>query len=263
MKTTQTPEQIQAAYYEKTAAFYDDAHMSNHEDSEHYVALDFIDALSRLLNLHSFLDVGAGTGRGVRYLLAKGKYNIRGVEPVGKLIEQGEQKGVPKGLIVEGSGTSLPFEDNSFDAVFECGVLHHVAQPDKVVAEMMRVAQKAVFLSDSNRFGQGRGYAVRLLKLTLYKAHLWNTARYLQTRGRMFSISEGDGLFYSYSVFDSYHQLAKWADKIWILPTSSNLLGNSWLNPLTTSSHVLLCAMKRPQSSESSALQQALSSRCD
>lgn len=245
-----TPEQLQAAYYEKTASIYDELHTSN-KCGEHYAALEFIDALSETLELHSFLDVGAGTGRGVRYLLSKGKDNVCGVEPVRKLIEQGEQQGVPKGLIIEGAGASLPFEDNSFDAVFECGVLHHVARPEKVVAEMLRVARKAVFLSDSNRFGQGRFYAVRLLKLALYKAHLWNAARYLQTRGKMFSVSEGDGVFYSYSVFDSYRQLTVWADKIWTLPISDDGPARSWLHPLTTSSHVLLCALKAPVSDES------------
>jgi ubiquinone/menaquinone biosynthesis C-methylase UbiE len=55
-------------------------------------------------------------------------------------------------------------ESNSIDAAFECGVLHHVAEPSHVVGEMMRVARKAIFLSDSNRFGQGRLIA-RILKL--------------------------------------------------------------------------------------------------
>jgi len=244
-----TPEQVQAAYYERTASSYDETHTSD-EDAEHYIALEFIDAISETLKLHSFLDVGAGTGRGVRYLLARGKTDVHGIEPVRKLIEQGEQQGVPSGLVIEGSGTSLPFENKSFDAVFECGVLHHVARPDKVVAEMLRVARKAVFISDSNRFGQGRSYSVRLLKLALYKAHLWNAARYLQTRGKMFRISEGDGLYYSYSVFDSYRQVAAWADKVWTLPTSDDRPGKSWLHPLTTSSHVLLCALRASASDD-------------
>lgn len=242
-----TPEQIQAEYYERTSSIYDELHTSD-ETHEHYMALEFIDAFSETMKLRSFLDVGAGTGRGVRFLLSKGKNDVHGIEPVRKLIEQGEQNGLPEGLVIEGTGASLPFEDHSFDAVFECGVLHHVARPDKIVAEMLRVARKAVFLSDSNRFGQGRSYPVRLLKLALYKSHLWSAARYLQTRGKMYSLSEGDGLFYSYSVFDSYHQLAAWADKVWTLPISDDGPGKSWLHPLTTSSHVLMCALKAPVS---------------
>jgi hypothetical protein len=60
----------------------------------------------------------------------------------------------------------------------------------------------------------------------------------------MYTISEGDGLTYSYSVFDSYSQLAKWADTIWLVPTENEKSVRSWLHPLITSPHVLLCAIK-------------------
>ena len=51
----------------------------------------------------------------------------------------------PKGLLLRGSGYELPFEDEAFDAVFECGVLHHVAEPGRVVGEMVRVAKRRFF----------------------------------------------------------------------------------------------------------------------
>jgi len=54
-------------------------------------------------------------------------------------------------------------------------------------------AKRAVFLSDANRFGQGH-YAIRMLKLGLYKCNLWRAARFIQTKGKMYTISEGDGL---------------------------------------------------------------------
>ncbi|MGO4884766.1 MAG: class I SAM-dependent methyltransferase [Bryobacteraceae bacterium] len=234
-------EEIQRGYYVRTASQYDDSHMSA-EDDEHYAALAFMDLLSDRLNLATFLDVGAGTGRGVRYLLSRGR-RVRGVEPVTELIEQGQRRGIPSGLVVGGSGYALPFQDKSFDAAFECGVLHHVASPARVIAEMTRVASRAVFISDSNRFGQGR-YAVRLLKLLLYKTHLWRAARFLQTRGKTYTVSEGDGLAYSYSVFDSYDQLAQWASTIWLIPTSGDRSVSSWLSPLLTAPHVLLCAIR-------------------
>jgi ubiquinone/menaquinone biosynthesis C-methylase UbiE len=240
-----TPEAIQAAYYASTAAEYDRVHTALPE-GEHYVALAFIAALSEMLQLQTFLDVGAGTGRGVRYLLARGK-EVRGVEPVGSLIAEAEAQGTPRGLIVEGSGYALPYPDASFDAVFACGVLHHVAEPARMVAEMTRVARRAVFLSDSNRFGRGRSYSVRLLKLALYKSGLWKAARYLQTRGKMYSISAGDGLYYSYSIYDSCDQLSRWADRLWIVPTSPKGSVQSWLHPLLTSTHGLLCAARTTQ----------------
>jgi hypothetical protein len=109
---------------------------------------------------------------------------------------------------------------------------------------MLRVANKAVFLSDSNRFGQGR-YTTRILKLGLYKCNLWHIARFIQTKGKMYTISEGDGLGYSYRVFDSHSQLANWADTIWAIQTGKQRSVRSWLEPLLTASSVLLCAIKR------------------
>jgi ubiquinone/menaquinone biosynthesis C-methylase UbiE len=239
-----TAQQYQKKYYEQTSLNYDEMHTSCETD-EHYTALQFINLLSDRYKLGSFLDVGAGTGRGVSFFLNQ-KKNVLGVEPVRALIEQAETRGVPKGLIVEGTGYSLPFADASFDAVFECGVLHHVAEPSSIVGEMIRVAKKAVFLSDSNRFGQG-SYASRLLKLGLYKCGMWRAARYVQTGGKMFALSEGDGLFYSYSVFDSYSQLGAWAGTILLVPTGRSSATMSWLHPLITAPSVLLCAIKNTE----------------
>jgi ubiquinone/menaquinone biosynthesis C-methylase UbiE len=238
---SRSPESLQALYYEATASCYDAMHTSDHDD-EHSEALRFIDAVSNLYDLNTFLDVGAGTGRGVRFFHEKGRY-IRGIEPVPALVAVAESSGVPQGLILHGNGYRLPFGDNSFDAVFACGVLHHVKDPAAVVSEMTRVASRAVFLSDSNRFGQGSP-AMRLIKLGLYKTHLWNLARFVQTKGEMYQFSEGDGLAYSYSVFDSYDQLASWADRVVLLSTASGLSTKSWFHPLLTAPSILLCAFK-------------------
>jgi hypothetical protein len=121
-------------------------------------------------------------------------------------------------------------------------VLHHVENPAAVVAEMTRVARTAVFLSDHNRFGQGRALA-RVTKLALYKAHFWRAARFVRTRGRNYHVSEGDGLAYSYSVFDSFDQLARWASSVILIPTSITG-GASWFHPLLTASEVLVCATR-------------------
>jgi ubiquinone/menaquinone biosynthesis C-methylase UbiE len=236
------PQLIQKDYYARTASRYDEMHTSDEKD-EHYLALQLINCLSETYELGTFLDVGAGTGRGVLSMLNSGK-KVQGIEPVHELIEQGIARGVPEGLVIPGSGDSLPFADNSFDAVFECGVLHHVSDPSLVVGEMIRVARKAVFISDNNRFGQGR-FLARFAKLALFKAGLWPTVRFVQTRGKMYSISEGDGLYYSYSVFDSLSQLSRWADVTLLIPTKTEgPVVKSWFHPLMTNSHILLCAIK-------------------
>jgi ubiquinone/menaquinone biosynthesis C-methylase UbiE len=238
----ESAEKLQARYYEQSASAYDSIHNAS-EDHEHNLALRYIEMISNAFGFQTFLDVGAGTGRGMRFLLDRGK-QVRGVEPVAAMIEKAESNGVPKGLLLRCSGYELPFNDGEFDAVLECGVLHHVAEPARMVGEMIRVAKRAIFLSDANRFGQG-SHAARLLKTALYKCSLWRAARFIQTRGKMYTVSEGDGVQYSYSVFDSYDQLAARTQKIWLLPTGgAQSSHSSWLHPLLTSTHVLLCAFR-------------------
>jgi hypothetical protein len=107
---------------------------------------------------------------------------------------------------------------------------------------MLRVARKAVFLCDSNRFGQGP-LPARLLKLALYKTKLWGVFNYLRTGGKRYSITEGDGLAYSYSVYDSMEPIARWANRVILIPTAG-LESASWYHPLLTSSGILVCALK-------------------
>ena len=61
---------------------------------------------------------------------------------------------------------SLQAADGEFDLVCEFAVLHHVPRPAQAVGEMLRVARKAIFISDANNFGQGGGI-VRLIKRTI------------------------------------------------------------------------------------------------
>src|ERR1700685_3637508 len=129
---TESAETLQAKYYEQQgASAYDSMHNAS-QDHEHNLALQYIEMISNAFGLRTFLDVGAGTGRGICFLRDRGK-DVRGIEPVAALIERAELNGMPKGLLIQGSGYELPFEDESFDAVFECGVLHHVAEPSRVV----------------------------------------------------------------------------------------------------------------------------------
>jgi SAM-dependent methyltransferase len=44
-----------------------------------------------------------------------------------------------EGTFVQGDGTSIPFEDGTFDVACAMGVLHHIPDPAPVVAELHRV----------------------------------------------------------------------------------------------------------------------------
>lgn len=233
---------IQQRYYSDTAAAYDAMHVRDRDG--HDAALRVISALVDQFEIRSVLDVGCGTGRAVRHFrMQHADLHVHGIEPVQALIRQAvEVHGVPRAEIVCGRGESLPYADRSFDAVCEFGILHHVPEPNAVVREMLRVARRAVFLSDANRFGQG-SWTGRLTKLALYRLKLWPLANYLKTRGRGYTITPGDGLAYSYSVFDSFDLLAEWAPRVILVPTSPSS-ARSWAHPLLTAGQVLACATR-------------------
>ena len=237
------PLEIQQTYYTETANRYDTMHAC--EGATDPGTSRLVQGFIRMFQIHSVLDVGTATGLGMRQLKeAIPDLFVCGVEPVSALIEQGIQQGTASAIsFVRASGDALPFPDASFDAVCEFAVLHHAQNPSAVVKEMLRVARRAVFICDSNRFGQGSRLA-RLTKLALYKTRLWGLYTYLRTGGKGYMITEGDGLAYSYSVYDSFDLVARWADRVILVPSEPKGKASSWLHPLLNSAGVLMCAIK-------------------
>lgn len=208
----------QADYYAATATAYDAMHVDDFD--EHGMALAMLAGFARHIGVTSILDVGAGTGRALKLLQAYlPEVRIVGVEPVSALREVGHASGIGRDNLVEGSGYALPFEDNSFDLVIETGVLHHLAEPAIAVREMCRVAKRGVMISDSNNFGQG-SFAARLVKNLLGRLGLWRAFIWMTTRGKMSKFSEGDGLFYSYCLFDSLKHISGKFPRQFIVNTS-------------------------------------------
>jgi len=218
--------------------------MHVHKDDGHDVALRFMSVLVDELQIRSILDVGCGTGRTLRHFRERHpNVRARGVEPTRALLRRAvEVHGISPNHVACGRGESLPYADGSFDAVCELGILHHVPDPNAVVREMLRVARHAVFISDANRFGQG-SWPGRVAKLALHRLKLWPLANYLKTRGRGYVITPGDGLAYSYSVYDSHDLLAQWAARLILVPTSPPS-ARSWAHPLLTAGQVLACALR-------------------
>jgi ubiquinone/menaquinone biosynthesis C-methylase UbiE len=245
--SVKAPILTQRRYYTETASRYDIMHAHEAVDADDGMQMLF--SFLRALEVRSLLDVGSATGRGLPRL-AEGVPNalICGVEPVEALIRQGISSGVNRGLpLLQASGDALPFANKSFDAVCEFGILHHVPEPARVIEEMLRVARTVVVISDSNRFGQGP-LPLRTIKLLLYKLKLWNVFDFLRTRGKGYQVSEGDGVFYSYSVYDNLHQIQQWAHNIDLLPIGETRAW-SWFHPLLTSRSVLLIAVRKKQAS--------------
>ena len=235
----------QRKYYTETASRYDVMHAHEAVDADDDTGMQILFSILRALEVRSLLDVGTATGRGLPRL-SQGIPNalICGIDPVEALVRQGISSGANQGLpLLLATGDALPFADKSFDAVCEFGMLHHVPEPPRVIAEMLRVARNVIVISDSNRFGQGP-LPLRIAKLLLYKLQLWNVFDFLRTRGKGYQVSAGDGVFYSYSVFDNYRQIWQWAGSVDLLPIGETS-SSSWFHPLLTSSKVLLIAVRK------------------
>jgi ubiquinone/menaquinone biosynthesis C-methylase UbiE len=231
----------QASYYARTARDYEDAHLS--AGDEHFIALEYTCALCNTLGVTSLLDVGSGTGRVCSFLSRKlPGLHLVGIEPAKGLLDANTDR--DSASFLQASGARLPFPDQSFDAVVATAVMHHVPYPSLVIGEMMRVARSLIVVSDANRFGQGR-LSARLAKLFLYRSKLWPLTERVRTRGKGFHWSDGDGIFYSYSVYDSLGPLVAWGDRVCLLGTTPAPLG--WTGPLLQSSSVMLAAMREPK----------------
>ncbi len=235
--------EIQRHYYTDTAAQYDEMHLREAGDNPQTFKL--LCTMLRMADAKTVLEVGAGTGRGMRRLSeAMPELSVRGIEPVTALVEQAAKKnGVPANTILRAVGEQLPFRDGTFDVVYSLAILHHVRHPNAIVREMLRVARRAVIIIDGNRFGQG-SWPARLLKLGLYKLGLWKLSNYLKTGGKGYLLTEGDGLAYSYSVYDSFELLARWSEQLIIIP-SDPCEATSWFHPLLTAAGVVVCAVKK------------------
>ena len=208
---------LQREYYRQTAAGYDEAHVKTGD--EHYFALSFMLGVLDGFGIQSVLDVGSGTGRvPQRIKQLRPDIHMVGIEPVDEMRAIGHAAGLSPDTLIPGDVMNLQFPDCAFDLVCAFGVLHHVPRPQVAVSEMLRVARKAVFISDSNNFAQG-GPAKRAAKFLLRRLRLWPLAVLFKTRGKGYTLSPGDGLAFSYSVFGNYSQLEKVCDRIHVMNT--------------------------------------------
>lgn len=229
---------IQRDYSERTAAGYDAAQLN--EQDEHYFALNFLRGASAFYRIESILDVGAGTGRVARFFCDHGhKPVVTSVEPVAALREQGHRMGVGEDALIDGDATNLAFPDNAFDLACEFGVLHHIREPRRAVSEMLRVSRKGIFISDCNNFGQGSRPA-RLVKQALDLFGLWPLADRIKTKGKGYTISEEDGLAYSYSVFNDLPLINQHCKTVHIL----NTRGKAGHSLYRSADHVAILALK-------------------
>jgi SAM-dependent methyltransferase len=95
------------------------------------------------------LDVGTGAGT-LALALAPLVREVVGVDIVAELLERARAQAPANVTFGEGDATNLPFETGSFDLVCTRRTLHHIARPERTIAEMTRVTASGgrVFVDD-------------------------------------------------------------------------------------------------------------------
>jgi SAM-dependent methyltransferase len=104
----------------------------------------------------SVLDVGCGDGKLASALLQK-RPDLR-VEGVDVLVR--ERTSIP---VTRFDGTTVPFENASFDAVMFVDVLHHAAEPLVLLGEALRVSRRWIVIKDHRLKGIAAGLRLRFM----------------------------------------------------------------------------------------------------
>jgi SAM-dependent methyltransferase len=99
--------------------------------------LEFLALTNVLKPGDRILEIGCGIGSVVFELSRKG-YDITGIDISGEAIEYGRKKYGNIRLEVQAAET-LPYEDESFDAVLSFDLFEHIASIDKHISEVARV----------------------------------------------------------------------------------------------------------------------------
>jgi SAM-dependent methyltransferase len=237
------PIATQRRYYAETAERYD---VLREDMDVHVAAIDRIIPLIARIGAESVLDTGCGTGQAMRQVAdALPDLRVHGNDPSAELIEVAvKRRGLSREQFDQVGSQRLPYRDGEFDVVLETGVLHHVPDAESVVGEMLRVARKAIFISDENTFGLGR-LPARTAKLALAKTRLLDRVNRRRRGGHDWYFTEGDGVAWTYSVFDSLPMIRHACEEVRVIPTGEERpLRHRF--PLLFASHCLVAGFKQP-----------------
>jgi ubiquinone/menaquinone biosynthesis C-methylase UbiE len=101
-------------------------------------------SLGGAVNGGMVLEIGCGRGTGVEVILQQfGAAHVSGIDLDPLQIERAQKRlqGKHDGCftLIQGHAEQLPFADQSFDAVFDFGALHHVPDWQRAISEIRRV----------------------------------------------------------------------------------------------------------------------------
>jgi len=99
----------------------------------------------------SLLDVGCGAGNYLRLFQQK-KCILTGIDPSDSALASARSKLGGQCELVMGSATDLPFSDNEFDIVTIIRGPQIFDNPEKIIAEAIRVSRSRIFIGFFNKY---------------------------------------------------------------------------------------------------------------
>ncbi len=126
------------AYYDEFAKRYEDKRRPNDQDGYHALIDDLeIELVERYARDKDALECGCGTGL-LLERIAQFARTARGIDLSPGMLDKARERGLE---VREGSVTSLPFADGSFDVTCSFKVLAHVPDIGAALSEMARVTR--------------------------------------------------------------------------------------------------------------------------
>jgi SAM-dependent methyltransferase len=155
--------------------------------------------LRRYTELESkkLLEIGSGFGTNLAVWLRSFHVDGYGVEPGGDGFNQGyvasrkllAANGLDPDRIVDSPGESLPFPDACFDIVYSSNVLEHTRDPERVLAEAIRVLRPGglLHMEMPNHLSYFEGHYLVLMPPLLWKWVLPSWLQYVVRRNPAFA----------------------------------------------------------------------------
>jgi ubiquinone/menaquinone biosynthesis C-methylase UbiE len=125
---------VKKADYSKIATSYDKGRTLSEENID--IWLDIITRLSGGQKGSRLLDLGCGTGRFAIPIAEKLGYKVTGADASSEMLVKAKEKDPQKKVSWEVQDAhQLNFPGASFEIVFMSHLLHHCANPEKVISE--------------------------------------------------------------------------------------------------------------------------------
>ncbi len=153
-----------------------------------FLNLDRCRARMELLDRHSplrgkkMLEIGSGYGTNLATCILDYDVDAYGVEPSGEGFGEGYPasrkllvaNGIDPDRVINATGESLPFSDESFDIVYSANVLEHTQSPERVLREAIRVLRPGglLYVEVPNFFSYFEGHYLVVQPPILWKALL-------------------------------------------------------------------------------------------